>query len=152
MALRHFFRDDKGELLKDQVHAADETLQEAVEHRATTPLEAFKALISTTAVAQEMDSLYAVEGGIDHYLAIKYGAFFSGNIAGQLLSAARQKRNVLEVQKIKDLMAREEARGQAEQAGSCEKMGTDGIAEGVTQLTLDDVAGGQGGDSQQQSG
>lgn len=106
--LSRFLRDDNGRQLQEQIRSAEQRLEEAAEQGGSTPYVVFKEIISTTALAQDMDALYGSQGGLDYYLR-------NGSPRGSLDMAIRDydpinaesKKSMRrrKVQEIKSLMA-----------------------------------------------
>lgn len=119
-ALRYFFRDNwetvshevsplietlmakQEDEQHEQLRSATATFRTMVDEMGVSPLVAFKDVISTTAFFQEMDTRYAMEGGIDYYLRTgSCGRYVSDT----LKSALRQLGSLRKVQEIRKLMA-----------------------------------------------
>lgn len=113
--LIHFFPDDESDKAKQKIDSAEARFMLAVEHSDVSPYAAFKEVIRTTALAQEMDTLHASLGGIDFYIMdsfprfeiradepeIKRGERLSEKSQIEARNAAMRRK----VQEIKKLMA-----------------------------------------------
>lgn len=128
--LSRFFRDDNGDELKEQLRSAEKRLQETFERGELSLYGAFKEIIGTTALAQEIDRLFASEGGLDFYLLNKVVTF------GMLISASKSVNPEVEeairrrkVQEIKRLMANEETKEMIEDVEALQI--TDGAGQGL---------------------
>lgn len=143
-ALRYFFRDNwetmseevsplietlmvkQEDQQNEQLRSATATFRTMVDEMGVSPLVAFKDVISTTAFFQEMDTRYAMEGGIDYYLR-------AGNcghrLSVTLKAALRQLASLRKVQEIRKLMANSEedaSRGRASEDVDAAEGGPEG--------------------------
>lgn len=143
-ALRYFFRNDWGTVNEassplmefvmvsqedqrpEQLRSAAATFRMMVDEMGMSPLVAFKDVISTTAFFREMDTLYAIEGGIDYYL--KAGSC-GHRLSDTLKAALRQLASLRKVQEIRKLMTNSQedaSRGQASENVDAAEGGPEG--------------------------
>lgn len=108
MVFDYFIESDKCDESIEQLRSAKQQFLGAVEHEALSPLSSFKKAISTTAIAQQMDTLYASHGGINYYIINILPISRSDNpisdvLRAEVMEAGRRRK----VQEIKSLMAKD---------------------------------------------
>lgn len=104
-----FLRDENGRQLQEQLRSAEQRFEEAAEQGGCLAYVVFREIISTTALAQDMDKLHASEGGLDYYLQSCSDTLGSAIRHYDAMNAESKKAiQRRKVQEIKSLMANTE--------------------------------------------
>lgn len=165
--LGHFILDDKDGQPQEKLRAANAKFEEALEDEGVSPLVAFKKVISTTALAQEMDALHATVGGLDFYISTRFTPMVPSDALKAEVKKACHRRKLEEIKKLMASNKKEETGGSPEskaeqvadvvgqgQEGEVEKpeareaMEMDGNIKVETQLPMRPIADSQGVKSQ----
>ncbi|KAK7704170.1 hypothetical protein SLS64_008728 [Diaporthe eres] len=124
--LGHFILDDKDGQPQEKLRAAIAEFQEALEGAGVSPIAALKKVISTTALATEMDTLHATMGGLDFYIYTRFTPTDpSEALRAEVRAACRRRR----VEEIKKLMAK----NKKEETGGSPESKTEQVADGIGQ-------------------
>lgn len=98
--LGHFFQDDKDGEPLEKLRSANAKFREALKDGGLSPLAAFKKVISTTPLAQEMDARHATVGGLDFYISTQFSPEFPSEALKAEAKAAAHRRKVEEIKKL----------------------------------------------------
>lgn len=105
-ALRHYFDDE------DQLRAAKDVYKDAINKPGTSPVAAFEQAAMISALAQELDTLHADEGGLMYHVVnvptsgLRAPVNLS-NLSFDSMEDIRNAKALRKVQEIKEIMAAE---------------------------------------------
>lgn len=155
--LSHFFQGDKDDESMEQLRSAEVRFMELLKDD-VSPFVAFKEIISTTALAQEMDTRHATMGGINEYISTLFTIADPTNHLKAEVKEAADRRKLEEIKKLMAINQKEETggspaskaeqvvdvvgqghEGKVEQSPAREEKETDGNIKSETQLSVDDV-------------
>lgn len=160
--LGHFIQDDKDGEPLEKLRSANVKFREALKDGGLSPLAAFKKVISTTPLAQEMDARHATVGGLDFYISTQFSPEFPSEALKAEAKACAHRRKVEEIKKLMANNKKEETggspapeteqvaggagqgrEGEVEESEAGKEMEMDGNIKAETQLPVRGVAVGQ---------
>lgn len=124
--LAHFIMNGEPGEPQEKLRSANDKFQDALEEGGVSPFAAFKKVISTTALAQEMDERYATVGGLDFYISTQYT---TSEPSDALKAEAKEAARWRKVEEIKKLMAADKK----EEAGASLESKAEQVTDGVSQ-------------------
>lgn len=100
--LAHFIMSGEPGEPQEKLRSAKAEFQDTLDQGGVSPFAAFKKVISTTSLAQEMDERYATAGGLDFYITTQYT---TAEPSDALRAEAKEAALWRKVEEIKKLMA-----------------------------------------------
>lgn len=164
--LEGLFKNDNGIKQQERLQFATDRYLRAVEQPCVSPLKAFQDAVKPSIVAQEVDTLYANDGGLVYYVNNKLFGFLSSRfsrLSRALMADILQAKSLRKMQEIKKAMVTShledkvgslatetrqltdedrqgpEAEAEADRSRAEEEVKEVGIAEGMAAMSVGEV-------------
>lgn len=130
--LAHFIMSGEPGEPQEKLRSAKAEFQDTLDQGGVSPFAAFKKVISTTSLAQEMDERYATAGGLDFYITTQYT---TAEPSDALRAEAKEAALWRKVEEIKKLMAA----NKKEETGGSPAPKAEQVAVGVGQVHVNEM-------------